>query len=49
MDEETRNKVKELKKKISDLQVEFNKNVTEENSKFTFTKEQLGMYSIINI
>ena len=42
LDEETRNKVKELKEKISDLEIEFSKNCTEESTKLTFTKEQLS-------
>lgn len=42
MDEITRNKVKELKQKISDLEVEFVKNVNEENTKLPFKKEELG-------
>jgi hypothetical protein len=31
-----------LKKKLSDLQLEFSKNVNEENSKFPFKQEELG-------
>ena len=42
LDESTRDKVKELKKKISDLEVEFVKNVNEENTKLPFKKEELG-------
>jgi hypothetical protein len=42
LDETTRNKVKEMKQKISDLEVEFVKNVNEENTKLTFKKEELG-------
>ena len=42
LDETTRDKVKELKKKLSDLQLEFSKNVNEENSKFPFKLEELG-------
>jgi thimet oligopeptidase len=44
LDEETRDKVKELKKKLSDLQLEFSKNVSEENSKFPFKLEELGKF-----
>lgn len=41
LDEETRNKVKELKKKLSDMQLECSKNINEENSKFAFKLEDL--------
>jgi Zn-dependent oligopeptidase len=41
LDEEIRNKVKELKEKISDLEVEFSKNCTEESTKLTFTANEL--------
>ena len=41
LDESTRNKVKELKEKISDLQVEFSKNCNEEATKLTFTTQEL--------
>jgi hypothetical protein len=44
LDETTRNKVKELKQKISDLEIDFNKNVNEENTKLPFKKEELGKY-----
>ena len=44
LDDETRQKVKNLKEKISDLQVEFNKNCTEESTKLFFTGEQLREY-----
>ena len=33
---------KELKEKISKLEVEFSKNTNEESTKLTFTKEQLS-------
>jgi Zn-dependent oligopeptidase len=42
LDESTRNKVKELKEKISKLEVEFSKNTNEESTKLTFTKDQLS-------
>ncbi len=42
MNETTRNKVKEMKQTISDLEVEFVKNVNEENTKLAFKKEELG-------
>ncbi|CAF0714449.1 unnamed protein product [Brachionus calyciflorus] len=41
LDEQTRNKVKEINEKISDLCVEFSKNCNEESTKLIFTKEQL--------
>jgi Zn-dependent oligopeptidase len=41
LDEETRNKVKELKQKISALEIDFCKNVNEENTKLAFKKEDL--------
>jgi hypothetical protein len=42
LDDSIRQKVKDIKEKISDLQVEFSKNCTEESTKLTFTKEQLS-------
>ena len=42
MDDETRNKVKEIKEKISDLQVEYSKNCTEESTKLIFSPAELG-------
>ncbi len=42
MDEEIRNKVKKLRQKLSDLQLEFAKNINEENKKFLFRKEDLA-------
>ena len=41
MDIGTREKVKSLKEKISDLELEFRNNCTEESTKLYFTKEQL--------
>jgi Zn-dependent oligopeptidase len=46
LDEETRNRVKELKEKISDLQIEFSKNCTEESTKLAFLAEELGSFLI---
>ena len=40
-DDETRKRVKELKEKISDLEIEYRRNCTEESTKLTFSKEQL--------
>ena len=42
LDEDIRNKVKELKEKISDLKVEFSKNCNEEATKLTFKEEELA-------
>eukprot|EP00761_Pharyngomonas_kirbyi_P012748 gb/GECH01012775.1/.p1 GENE.gb/GECH01012775.1/~~gb/GECH01012775.1/.p1 ORF type:complete len:664 (+),score=190.56 gb/GECH01012775.1/:1-1992(+) len=39
--EEKRNRVKELKKKLSQLGIEFNKNLNEDTTKLSFTREQL--------
>eukprot|EP00949_MAST-11_sp_MAST-11-sp1_P005036 g5036.t1 len=41
LDDETRSKVKELNKKISQLGIEFQKNLGEENSSFIYTAKQL--------
>ena len=38
----TREKVKELKERISDLQIKFSKNCAEESTKFIFSAEQLS-------
>ena len=46
MDEETRQKVKELKQKISDLEIKFAKNVNDVNSKFPFKRSELGIISL---
>jgi len=42
LDETTRNKVKDIKEKISELSVEFSKNCNEESTKLNFTLEQLN-------
>jgi Zn-dependent oligopeptidase len=49
LDEQTRNKVKDLKQQISDLENKFGKNVNEENSKYPFKLEQLGKYSELRL
>eukprot|EP00123_Amoebidium_parasiticum_P012833 comp21605_c0_seq2/m.30267 comp21605_c0_seq2/g.30267 ORF comp21605_c0_seq2/g.30267 comp21605_c0_seq2/m.30267 type:complete len:661 (-) comp21605_c0_seq2:522-2504(-) len=41
LDKETREKVKELKVKMNNLTVDFDKNVNEENTKLLFTAEEL--------
>ena len=46
LDDEIRDKIKELRKKLSNLQLEFGKNVNEENKKFLFSKNELGIFSI---
>ena len=48
LDEETRKKVTDLKEKISDLSVEYSKNFNEENTKLTFTLDQLGKFQFQN-
>jgi len=42
LSEEIRKQVKELKEKMSDLQIEFSKNCNEESTKLHFTAEQLS-------
>lgn len=41
LDEETRNKVIALRKKLSTLSIQFNKNLSEEDGSLLFTKEEL--------
>jgi Zn-dependent oligopeptidase len=51
LDEDKRDKIKELKQKISNLQLQFCKHLIEEKSKFHFKKEDLGkeIYFIFNM
>ncbi len=42
LDEETRNKVKDIKEKISDLAIKFSKHCNEEATTFNFTSDELG-------
>ena len=49
LDEKTRDKIKELRKTLSDLQLEFGKNVNEENKKYLFHKDELSMHHHHNI
>jgi hypothetical protein len=44
LDEETRDKIKEMRKKLSNLQLEFGKNLNEENRKFLFRQDELGIF-----
>ena len=42
MDEETRNEVKRIKTKISELETKFNSNINEENTVLQFAVEELA-------
>jgi Zn-dependent oligopeptidase len=44
LDEETRYKIKEMRKKLSNLQLEFGRNLNEENKKFLFRLDELGTF-----
>lgn len=39
---ELQDKVKELKKKLTQLEIEFNKNLSEEKTSFEFSEEELS-------
>ena len=49
LDDETRQKVIELKERISDLENEFSKNCNEESTKLTFTLDQLSKKNLLII
>jgi Zn-dependent oligopeptidase len=42
LDEETRNEVKQIKTKISELETKFNSNINEENTVLNFSVEELA-------
>lgn len=46
---ELQDKVKELKKKITQLEIEFNKNLSEEKSSFEFSEKELSELEIVQL
>ena len=44
MSEEKRDKIKEIKKRLSELGIDFEKNLTEENTILEFSDQELGMF-----
>ena len=49
LSQEVRDKIKEIKKKISDLGIDFGKNLNEENTVLEFSEEDLGMSCIFTV
>ena len=44
MPKDTQDKMKEIKKRMSDLSIDYNKNCNEENTVLEFTEEELGEF-----
>ena len=46
---ELQDKVKELKKKLTQLEIEFNKNLSEEKTSFEFSEEELSKVVVVQL